>query len=320
MKILKLITLATITLSQISLVSAMNEQFNEQELEKSLNRYKERIRKGSPLADVVIKIISDYADIEKNLIEANKKLDLALNEQDFNGIKQAIENGADVNLENNQGETALMRAIKLIFIRPESTRLNVIDLIYLILNNGADVNERNPFSGETALILLVKRGKDALFDKADLVNRLAQQLILNGAKIDLVDNKGNTASDYAISNENLLLLKVLEPHRYKEEVIKLESKRQIEELKKLQEYENKKQQEQKALEQILESIKIKEEQQKQEKLQIQQQALRRQEEQRLAAQRVQEALAQITMQTEEDVWAEEPETTDKGWENMEQED
>src|SRR5271169_3976020 len=87
-----------------------------------------------------------------------------------------IQNGSDINIMNNDGNTALML----------STDLNKKNLDLLLLSNGADVNARNK-EGSSALIIASSKG----------YSELVCPLIRKGADKDAADNAGKTALQYA---------------------------------------------------------------------------------------------------------------------------
>jgi hypothetical protein len=87
-------------------------------------------------------------------------------------ITQAlVENGADVNLQDNDGDTALIHSI------------NEFDVFKYLVENKADLNIRNK-KGQTALILAAEK------EKIDILTYLVER----GANINLRDNNGMTAA------------------------------------------------------------------------------------------------------------------------------
>jgi hypothetical protein len=85
--------------------------------------------------------------------------------------KALVENGADVNLQDNDGDTALMYNI------------NEFDVFKYLVENKADLNIRNK-KGQTALILAAEN------EKIDILTYLVER----GANINLRDNNGITAA------------------------------------------------------------------------------------------------------------------------------
>ena len=81
-------------------------------------------------------------------------------------IERLLQKGADVNVKNNDGETPLMRAVK------NGNK----DIVELLIKNSADVNAKND-DGKTALIRAVEKGNK------DIVELLIQK----GADVNLGD-------------------------------------------------------------------------------------------------------------------------------------
>ena len=85
--------------------------------------------------------------------EIQKKLFDAIDISDYDNVEYALNNGANVNAHNKDGEdgeTPLIRAIK----------VGNIDIVYLLLEHGANVNAQNKDGedGETPLIHAIKVG------------------------------------------------------------------------------------------------------------------------------------------------------------------
>ena len=126
-----------------------------------------------------------------NVNHANSDGDTALilaavnNKSDI--VQVLLNNGANVNHANSDGDTALMSA----------TQRRNIDIVQLLLNNGANVDHAN-IHGDTALI----KGPSSLFaknkleegeDQSEEENKVLyiMQLLLNTGQIDI----NHTASD-----------------------------------------------------------------------------------------------------------------------------
>ncbi len=95
-------------------------------------------------------------------------------------IKKLLEYGADVNLINKKGETALMWA---------SRSDSCTDNLQILLENGANVNIKD-LKGKTAL----------MYASEDNNIRNITRLIENNADLNMKDNNGKTALMYAIEN------------------------------------------------------------------------------------------------------------------------
>ena len=95
------------------------------------------------------------------------------------GIRQAVDlllkNGADPNIQNKSGETALMVVVS-------QGKLPIVDLL---LKNGANPDIQNK-DGNTALMMAVSQGKLPIVDL----------LLKNGANPDIQNKDGNTALMY----------------------------------------------------------------------------------------------------------------------------
>ena len=110
-------------------------------------------------------------------------------------VKLLIENGADINLQDKDGDTALMWA---------SNRSNK-DVVEILIENGADINLKNK-DGDTALILASNRRNqdivELLIENGAILNinindeatalSMAKLLIENKADINIQTNDGIT--------------------------------------------------------------------------------------------------------------------------------
>lgn len=102
-------------------------------------------------------------------------------------LVELIENGIDVNFQDEDGNTALMHAAR--WASDDSELSIVTKLIEL----GADPNIQNVL-GETALMLAFERFTDPDVDNFEIVNTL----IKNGADLNIQTKKGKTALLYAV--------------------------------------------------------------------------------------------------------------------------
>ena len=121
--------------------------------------------------------------------ELNDKLLKAADDGDYMMVCEAIEAGADVNLKDKSGATALMR----------QCQDACYDSAKLLISAGADVNAKNN-KGQTALMLACIKGR---------YNHSINLLLERGAYINAQDNEGNTALMLAGVNEQVETVKLL---------------------------------------------------------------------------------------------------------------
>ena len=118
----------------------------------------------------------------------NQDIFTYIKDDDIESIKNYIDSGYDLNIQNNNGNTALIIA----------TINDHIEIVKLLLNAGADIDKQNNY-GYTALIWA------AYYNNPEIV-----KLLLNaGAYIDKQNNKGNTALIDAAKNNNRETVEIL---------------------------------------------------------------------------------------------------------------
>ena len=93
-------------------------------------------------------------------------------------VEQLINKGANLNLQDMWGNTALMKAAELSLF-PQTSELS-LPIVELLLKAGADPNIENI------------KGMSALFSASDRSPEIARLLLKAGAKIDIQDKEGNT--------------------------------------------------------------------------------------------------------------------------------
>ncbi|HEB74626.1 MAG TPA: ankyrin repeat domain-containing protein [Candidatus Desulfofervidus auxilii] len=108
---------------------------------------------------------------------------------DVNKVKKLLEQGANVNLRDRNGMTALMLAV----------RKGQISVVKLLLEKEADVNTQDDFMGWTALILASALG----------YTNIVKLLLENGADVDIKDKNGMTALKYAMKNGHEEIVKLI---------------------------------------------------------------------------------------------------------------
>lgn len=107
------------------------------------------------------------------------------NDANIDDIRELISRGADVNMKDQQGWTALMWA----------SGKGDKEVVEVLISNGADVN----LKGKTDMTALMYA---ALYGQKEII----AMLINSGAKVDLQDNKGKTVLYYTGTEEIKTLL------------------------------------------------------------------------------------------------------------------
>lgn len=157
-------------------------------------------------------------------VTAQTMRDAALN-GDLQQVRQAIEQGIDVNKADQAGRTALMLA----------SFNGHKDIVQLLLENGANVEDRNT-DGRTALIfaasgpfpdtvkLLLENNADPnatdsvdewsalMFAAAEGQKEVVQVLLNADADPTLEDKEGDTAINFAQNNNHSEVVNLLEEH------------------------------------------------------------------------------------------------------------
>lgn len=102
--------------------------------------------------------------------DGSTPLILAIKDANLKALKFFIKEGADVNISNNNGSTALMFALQ------NEKDFKAFDAVQMLVQNGAQINTTNKF-GETAL----------LFAVANNHQKSVKLLIKKGADVNLTD-------------------------------------------------------------------------------------------------------------------------------------
>ncbi len=97
-------------------------------------------------------------------------------------VQLLIEKDADVNVADSIGETPLVKAINL----ANYQGVEVVEVVKLIISKGANVNVRNPYSGDTPLHKAVR------VYPQELSLSLVKLLILQGADVNAKNDRGET--------------------------------------------------------------------------------------------------------------------------------
>jgi ankyrin repeat protein len=113
-------------------------------------------------------------------------------DEDLALVKFLVDRGAGINLHDDEGNTALMKAVT-------SLKKANISTIKFLINRGADINAANK-KGETALIVAVK-GRNP-----DMVKVLVEK----GSTLSLKDKEGKSAWTYAFESDQKSITDLLE--------------------------------------------------------------------------------------------------------------
>ena len=124
----------------------------------------------------------------QNLKNDEREMLLKVSEGDIENAAELIHAGVDVNVQNENGMTALMRA----------SDAGHVDLIEELYRKGADVNIQNSL-GDTALILATLKAR----------NNCVEVLLKFGAYANIQSNDGLTALMYAAMSGNKTCLQML---------------------------------------------------------------------------------------------------------------
>ena len=176
----------------------------------------------------IIETIEEQKEIEEiqnsNIPEKSNIFDKINNRESVRNmilnISLYLENGGDINVADNEGNTLLMKSVY----------LGYYDLADYILLNNADISLTNN-NGENALILSAdypyiinlilnnnidnldsadNKGKTALFHACEFGNLNSVKLLIkSGSDINKRDIFGKTILMYAVESENLELIKYL---------------------------------------------------------------------------------------------------------------
>jgi len=113
--------------------------------------------------------------------------------------KILIEKGAKIDLQNSNGESALMYAVKGGFLKLSIFKIAVTgcfaQAVELLIEKGADINLQDKW-GKTAL-MHAAGGVNAQGDRYSTYTDVMEILLAKGAKIDAQDNEGHTALYWA---------------------------------------------------------------------------------------------------------------------------
>lgn len=136
----------------------------------------------------VERLLQDGADINYKEPHRQGMSALAVASSQGNSVMALflVASGADVNLQNNSGETPLHFAVS----------ANNLEIIQFLIENGADIQ---PQGDSTPLLAAARRG---YFE-------IVQFLVRNGADINRRDNNGNSALDLAYNRGHIQVISYL---------------------------------------------------------------------------------------------------------------
>ena len=138
---------------------------------------------GSDISSEIFScLIGIGADVNARTKNGVTPLMIAAEEGHINVVTSLVKCGANVHLQDKDGQTALHHAM-------QSPQASICEVLSCLIKNGADVNAHT-FHNETPLMLASRDGH---------VN-VVTFLIKHGADVDLQDKDGDTALHYAASS------------------------------------------------------------------------------------------------------------------------
>jgi ankyrin repeat protein len=149
-------------------------------------------------------LVKNGADVNAQDENGNTPLHLLTNTiRNIASIKLLVEKGASINIKNKEGINAFSKAIELARYR----NIDNEQTINFLIEQGADVNTEDE-NKVTPLMKIISIG-----ETQGLNLELIKKIITNGANIDAYDKNGKTALHYAMEQksryENRKLIKLL---------------------------------------------------------------------------------------------------------------
>lgn len=161
-------------------------------------------KKDQAKSSQAAKLIADLAASGSNAELADKygrtPLDFACRQKNLIVIQALLKGGAKVDAPDTNGNTALKKSVMDYtgdYRTSDKEKKSLVELIDLLLKNGADINVKDKF-GRTVLAHILREANQKNYLK---VMDIAPVLMAKGASKDTKDNEGKSASDYASSSQ-----------------------------------------------------------------------------------------------------------------------
>lgn len=119
----------------------------------------------------IIEILIKYIDVNEKSGYGGTALSMAITHRYADIVKFLIENGADVNLQNNEGNTALMSVADLPNHAHETQVDLTLEIINILIHYGAKI-EMQDANGQTALDKSIKAGHPKIIDLLKSMQKL----------------------------------------------------------------------------------------------------------------------------------------------------
>jgi ankyrin repeat protein len=158
----------------------MSLRLTEQTTESEIKEY---LKFNVFTIDIINFILEKGYDININDTDGDTALVIASKTENEELLRTIIDAGADVNIQNKDGNTALM--IASIYSNAETE-----DIIKMLINAGTDVNIQNK-DGNTALMLACLHSNEMSYEET------VKYLIDVGADVNIQNKDGNTALIFA---------------------------------------------------------------------------------------------------------------------------
>jgi ankyrin repeat protein len=143
----------------------------------------------------VKKTLEQGADVNAQDDKRNPALVISISKSKYEIVKLLIEKGADINIKDEDSDTSLIKA----------SRHGYTDITHLLIINGADVNAKS-IDGSTALMEASRNS----FINYDTYLTIVKLLIQNGADVNVKSNdEGLTALIFSSKSGHIEIVKLL---------------------------------------------------------------------------------------------------------------